>query len=125
MKYNATKSYATNCCAAQWCATATMACLLAGTTAFAQPASKNSASTSQWSKTEGTMADFVSQGYTITAVTRSAEGTSVQEINTSFYLTKGTSIIKCGDGYRPRDSWSYVAACSKLVQPFDVGRNPN
>jgi hypothetical protein len=114
MKYNATVAHAT----------VAMACLLAGSTAFAQPAPKNTPSISQWSKLEGTMADFVSQGYTITAITRSAEGTTVQEINTSFYLIKGTNIIKCGDGYRPRDSWGYVASCSKLVQPYEVDRKP-
>ena len=71
------------------------------------------------------MADLVEQGYQLVSVVKAVEGiAAAQDFSTTFYLAKGTEVVKCGDGYKPRTASGYVTACARLVKPYEVGRPP-
>jgi len=86
----------------------------------APPALANSPSIVQWTRIEGSMSELLSQGYRLITVSQVTTTPPVQDIITSFYLSRGTDLVRCEEGVRLVSEKYWVTTCSKLAKPYEI-----
>jgi len=81
--------------------------------------------TTQWSNLDMSMADLIGKGYSLVSVTTfSLDPSAAFNIRFVYFLSKGSHLVRCSDGFDPGGGWA-VLKCQGLVQAHPVDKNSN
>jgi hypothetical protein len=68
----------------------------------------------QWKDITSSMADLVAQGYSLVSTIAAGD----QDEITTYFLSKGTELVRCRDGVTLGNNRGFVASCARLVPPY-------
>jgi hypothetical protein len=86
----------------------------------APPALANAPSMVQWSRIDGNMSELLGQGYRLVTVSQVITTPPVQDIITTFYLSRGSDLVRCEEGIRLVSDKYWVTSCSKIAKPYEI-----
>jgi hypothetical protein len=67
------------------------------------------------------MRQLLQSGYILSSVTESVVGQGpTQDLLTTFYLMKGTDLVRCTEGTRLSIKFGWILACQRLSEPFEL-----
>jgi hypothetical protein len=88
-----------------------------------QPSLGNSPDVVQWTKIETSMAELLQQGYRVVSVNQFVTSPPVQDVVTTYYLSRGADLVRCQEGARMVSDRYWVTSCSRIAKPYEVKDN--
>ncbi len=88
-----------------------------------QPSLANSPNVVQWTKIEGSMAELLQKGYRLVSVNEVITNPPVQDVMTTFFLSRGADLVRCEEGVRLVSDKYWVTSCSRIAKPYEVKDN--
>jgi hypothetical protein len=105
-----------------------LAFLLALTSDFAlaqqtQPNLANSPDIVQWTRIDGSVSDLLQQGYRVVSVNEIITNPPVQDVLTTYYLSRGDDLVRCQEGTRLLSEKYWVTSCARIAKPYELKSN--
>ena len=88
-----------------------------------QPVLGNAPDIVQWTKIDGSMAELLQQGYRLVSVNEIVTGPPVQDVITTFYLSRDADLVRCNEGRRLISDRYWVTSCSRIAKPYEIKSN--
>ena len=85
-----------------------------------QPSLGNAPDVVQWTKIEASMAELLQQGYRLVSVNQFTTSPPVQDVVTTYYLSRGADLVRCQEGARLVSDRYWVSSCSRIAKPYEV-----
>jgi len=105
-----------------------LAFLLALTSSIAlaqqtQPNLANSPDIVQWTRIDGSVSDLLQQGYRVVSVNEIITNTPIQDVLTTYYLSRGDDLVRCQEGMRLLSEKYWVTSCARIAKPYELKSN--
>ncbi len=88
-----------------------------------QPLLGNAPDVVQWTMIDSSMAELLQQGYRLVSVNEAVSAPPVQDVMTTFYLTRGADLVRCQEGRRLISDRYWVTSCSRITKPYEIKNN--
>ena len=88
-----------------------------------QPSLANSPNIVQWTKVDASMSELLQQGYRLVSVNQVITSPPVQDVVTTYYLSRGADLLRCQEGARLVSDRYWVTSCSRIVKPYEIKDN--
>lgn len=105
-----------------------LAFLLALTSNFAlaqqtQPNLANSPDIVQWTRIDGSVSDLLQQGYRVVSVNEIITNPPIQDVLTTYFLSRGEDLVRCQEGMRLLSEKYWVTSCARIAKPYELKSN--
>ena len=88
-----------------------------------QPSVGNSPDVVQWTRIDGSMAELLQQGYRLVSVNEIITSPPVQDVMTTYYLSRRADLVRCQEGTRLVSERYWVTSRSRIAKPYEVNSN--
>ena len=88
-----------------------------------QPALANSPDVVQWTRIDSSMSDLLQQGYRLVSVNEIITNPPIQDVMTTFYLSRNSDLVRCQEGARLLSEKYWVTSCARIAKPYEVKSN--
>ena len=88
-----------------------------------QPLLGNSPDVVQWTRIDSSMAELLQQGYRLVSVNEVVGAPPVQDVMTTFYLSREADLVRCEEGRRLVSDRYCVTSCSRIAKPYEIKNN--
>jgi hypothetical protein len=88
-----------------------------------QPNLANSPDVVQWTRIEGSMSELLQQGYRLVSVNEIITNPPIQDVLTTYYLSRGDDLVRCQEGTRLLSEKYWVTSCARIAKPYELKSN--
>jgi hypothetical protein len=88
-----------------------------------QPSLANSPDVVQWTRIESSMSELLQQGYRLVSVNEIITNPPIQDVMTTFYLSRDSDLVRCQEGARLLSEKYWVTSCARIAKPYEVKSN--
>jgi hypothetical protein len=88
-----------------------------------QPALANSPDVVQWTRIDSSMSDLLQQGYRLVSANEIITNPPIQDVMTTFYLSRDSDLVRCQEGARLLSEKYWVTSCARIAKPYEIKSN--
>jgi hypothetical protein len=88
-----------------------------------QPNLANSPDIVQWIRIDGSISDLLQQGYRLVSVNEIITNPPIQDVLTTYYLSRGDDLVRCQEGTRLLSEKYWVTSCARIAKPYELKSN--
>jgi hypothetical protein len=88
-----------------------------------QPSLANAPDVVQWTRIDSSMSELLQQGYRLVSVNEIITDPPIQDVMTTYYLSRDSDLVRCQEGARLLSEKYWVTSCARIAKPYEVKSN--
>lgn len=104
----------------------TVAFVLSAGSAMAQqtqPSLANAPDIVQWQRIDSSLSELLQQGYRLVSVNQVITNPPIQDLLTTYYLSRAADLVCCQEGVRLLSEKYWVTSCARIAKPYELKSN--
>ncbi len=88
-----------------------------------QPSLANAPDIVQWQRIDSSMSELLQQGYRGISVNQVITNPPIQDLLTTYYLSRASEMVRCQEGVRLLSERYWVTSCARITKPYELKNN--
>lgn len=88
-----------------------------------QPSLANSPDVVQWTRIDSNLSELLQQGYRVVSVNEIITNPPIQDVMTTYYLSRDSDLVRCQEGVRLVSEKYWVTTCARIAKPYELKSN--
>ena len=88
-----------------------------------QPNLANAPDVVQWQRINSSMSELLQQGYRVVSVNQVITNPPIQDLLTTYYLSRADDLVRCQEGVRLLSERYWVTSCARITKPYELKNN--
>ena len=88
-----------------------------------QPSLANAPDVVQWQRIDSSMSELLQQGYRLVSVNQVITNPPIQDLLTTYYLSRDAELVRCQEGVRLLSEKYWVTTCARIAKPYELKSN--